>query len=317
MKLPRLAACLATALVLVIAPTPAVAVTKTDRKQNKSIRTLDKRTKAAARQLGSLNSDAAGLKADLTALQGSTGSLRAAVDSAAAAITQLTSGLAGLEGSLNGLASFAGNGLENTFTGYAAATEYGVAQLYFDPEGDGFEANDATPGQLIVSADVPDDRSQSTVTGRLFVNVPDGTTVKPVALKVGMRSGEKDGTDASNPVGVAGLMAMTASMIGAPRDHIHRWWQPGHQRHPAADLGAERRPGRHAGLPDPGQGASGPGREPAVVPERQHDRADQPGYASNAHRRPGALHRDQHLGCPGGGHLRRHGALSRPQREHD
>jgi hypothetical protein len=31
-----------------------------------------------------------------------------------------------------------------------------------------------------------------------------------------MRSGEKDGTGPANPAGVAGLMAMSATMIGAP-----------------------------------------------------------------------------------------------------
>jgi hypothetical protein len=201
MKLPRLAAGLVAALVLAIAPSSALAISKTDKKQNRSIRTLDKRTKAGAKQLKSLTSDAAALKAGLAALGDTAASLRAAVDSAAAMVTEVSSGLAGLR---------------STFTGYAAATEYGAVQLYFDPEGDGFEANDALPGQLLVSADVPDEKSQSTVTGRLRVSVPDGTTAKQVALKVGMRSGEKDGTGASNPVGVAGLMAMTASIIGAP-----------------------------------------------------------------------------------------------------
>jgi hypothetical protein len=201
MKLPRLAATLAATLALVIAPPSAVAITKTDRKQNKSIRTLDKRTKSAAKQLTALSSDAGVIKAGLATLQDTAASLRSAVDSAAAVVTDVSSGLASLK---------------STFTGYAAATEYGMVQLYFDPEGDGFEANDAVPGQLLVSADVPDDKSQSTVTGRLVVRVANGTTAKPVALKVGMRSGENDGTGASNPVGVAGLMAMTASIIGSP-----------------------------------------------------------------------------------------------------
>jgi hypothetical protein len=201
MKLPRLAASLAAGLVIVVAASPAIAATKIDRKQNKSIRTLDKRSKSAARQLTTLKSDAAALKAGLTALEGTAGSLRAAVDSAAAAVAEATSGLVGLR---------------NTFTGYAAATEYGVVQLYFDAEGDGFEANDAVPGQLLTSADVPDDTSQSTITGRVVMNVPNGTTAKQVALKVGMRSGEKDGTGASNPVGVGGLMAMTGYIVGAP-----------------------------------------------------------------------------------------------------
>jgi hypothetical protein len=201
--------------------TPVFGATRADRKQNKSIRTLDKRSKAAARQLKSLNSDATTQKAGLAALQNTVGSLnseattqkaglaalqntvdsmRAAVDFATAGVEQADAGLAGLR---------------STLTGYAAATEYGVAQLYFDPEGDGFEANDAVPGQIVTSADVPDDTNQSTVTGRLLLKVPDATTAKPIALKAAMRSGEKDGTGASNPVGAAGLMAMTASNIGA------------------------------------------------------------------------------------------------------
>jgi uncharacterized protein YukE len=198
----KLLATLVALLMIVICASPAVAATtKTDRKQNKSIATLSKRSKSAARQLKSVTADAAALKAGLTALQGTAESLRAAVDAAAAAVAEATSGLAGLR---------------STFGGYAAATEYGVVQLYFDPEGDGFEANDAVPGQLLASADVPDDATQSTVTGRLTINVPDGTTAKPVALKMGMRSGEKDGTGVSNPVGVGGLMAMTGYIVGAP-----------------------------------------------------------------------------------------------------
>jgi hypothetical protein len=201
MKLPRLAASLTAALMLATVPSSAVAVTKTDRKQNKSIRTLDKRSKSAARQLGTLTSDVTGLKGGLPALQGTVASLQAGLDSTTAAVAELTAGLSGVRGALNG---------------YAAATEYGVAQLYYDPEGDGFEANDAVPGQLLVSADVPDDASQSTVAGKLILQVPDGTTAKPVALKAAMRSGENDGTGPSDPAGVAGLMAMSASMIGAP-----------------------------------------------------------------------------------------------------
>src|SRR4051794_20557378 len=191
MTLPWPAAGVVAALVLAIAPAPALAVSKTDRRQNKSIKRLDKRSKSAAAQLKTLNTDVAGLKASAAALGETATSLRAAVDSAAATIAEVSSGLAGLR---------------NEFTSYAAATEYGVAQLYFDPEGDGFEANDAVPGQLLVSADVPDDKSQSTVSGRLMLSVPDGTTAKPVTLKAGMRSGEADGTGPANPAGAAGLM---------------------------------------------------------------------------------------------------------------
>lgn len=184
-----------------IAAMSAEGATKTDRKQTKSIRSLDKRSKSAARQLKAQGSDLAIAKRGLAALQATAGSLRAGLDSTAASVADVNSGLAGLR---------------STLSGYAAATEYGVVTLYFDPEGDGFEANDAVPGQLLTSADVPDDTNQSTVTGRLFMSVPNGTTSKPVALKAGMRSGEKDGTGGSNPVGVTGLMAMTGYIVGAP-----------------------------------------------------------------------------------------------------
>jgi hypothetical protein len=194
MRFSRLAVSVVVALALLGAPASADTVGKTDRKQNKSIKTLNKRTKSAARQLRAL-------KASVATLGATVASLRSTVDSTAATVSQLSSSLAGLR---------------TAFTGYAAATEYGVVQLYFDPEGNGFEADDAVPGQLLTSADVPDDRSQSTLTGRLTVNVPDGTTAKPLALKAGMRSGENDGTGAADPAGAAGLMAMTASIIGAP-----------------------------------------------------------------------------------------------------
>ena len=156
-----------------IAAAPALAVSATDRKQNKQLKEL-----------------AEGL------------------EEVVASVTQLDSGLDDVAASVNEL--------DTLLTGYVNSPEYGVVQLYFDPEGDGFEANDAVPGQLLTTADIPDDTNQATASGKLFLSVPDGTTAKPIALKAAIRSGENDGTGAADPVGGAGLMAMTAQIIGSP-----------------------------------------------------------------------------------------------------
>lgn len=123
-----------------------------------------------------------------------------------ASVTQLDSGLDDVAASVSDL--------DTRLSGYVNSPEYGIVQLYFDPEGDGFEANDAVPGQLLTTADIPDDTNQATATGKLFLSVPNGTTAKPLALKAAIRSGENDGTGAADPVGEAGLMAMTAEIIG-------------------------------------------------------------------------------------------------------
>ena len=205
----------AAAIALAVGAAPATAATKVDRKQTKAIAKLDKRTKAAgkrlttvAKRLGTLSGDLATTKNGLATIQGAVPTVISSLTTLGDAAKQLK---AGLETAGAGLTT-----LSNSFKGSLAAAEYGVVQLYFDPEGDGFEANDAVPGQLLVSSDVPDDANQATLAGKLLLSVPDGTTAKPVALKSGMRSGEKDGTGAANPAGFAGLMAMSASIIGAP-----------------------------------------------------------------------------------------------------
>ena len=72
------------------------------------------------------------------------------------------------------------------------------------------------PGAVLTTADLPDNADQATVSGTLTVLVPNGTTARQIALKAGIRSGENDGTGASDPAGQAGLVAMTASMVGTP-----------------------------------------------------------------------------------------------------
>jgi hypothetical protein len=240
-------AALVAILALSIAAAPASAITKREKKQNRSLRALNKRTKATDKRLKTLSGDLGKLTADvataknglaaiqaavptvvssLTTLGDAAKQLKAGLEAAGAGITQLKTGLETLAAkTTDGFDEVAtnlttiGTGLQDLATAsnkFIAGAEYGFVQLYFDPEGDGFEANDAVPGALLVSADVPDDTNQSTVTGKLMLRVPDQTTAKPVALKSALRSGEKDGTGAANPAGVAGLMAMSATMIGAP-----------------------------------------------------------------------------------------------------
>jgi hypothetical protein len=208
-------ATLVAVLALSLAATPALAVSKRDKAQNKALKTLTKRTKATDKKLktlgtnlGKLTSDVANAKSGLAAIQAAIPTVVSSLTTLGDAAKQLKTGL---ETAGAGLTQLSG-----AFQGYVKAAEYGVVQLYFDPEGDGFEPNDALPGQLLTSADVPDDANQSTVSGKLFFSIPDQTTAKPIALKGGMRSQEKDGTGAANPVGEAGLMAMTVSVIGAP-----------------------------------------------------------------------------------------------------
>jgi collagen triple helix repeat protein len=91
-------------------------------------------------------------------------------------------------------------------TGYPGSVEYGLVQLYL--------GSTPVPGQLLVSSDVPDDLNQSTVSGKLFFSIPDGTNQAQVILRAAIRSGEKDGTGAGNPAGHVGLMAMTVTTTG-------------------------------------------------------------------------------------------------------
>jgi hypothetical protein len=200
-------AMLVAVLALTLAAAPASAVSKPEKKQNKALKTLNKRTKATNKRLKRFSTNLGKLAADVKNAKDGLTAIQVAVPTVISSLTQLKTGL---ETAGAGLTKLSG-----AFSKQVNGVEYGVVQLYFDPEGDGFEANDAQPGQLLTTADVPDDANQSTMTGKLFFSIPNGTTAKEIALKAGMRSGEKDRTAAGGPVGEAGLMAMTVSVIGA------------------------------------------------------------------------------------------------------
>jgi hypothetical protein len=195
---------------------PASAATKVDRKQTKAIAKLDKRTKAAGKRINTVARRLGTLSGELTTTKDGLAAIQAAVPTVISSLTALGDAAkqlkAGLETAGAGLTT-----LSNSLKGSLAAAEYGVPQLYFDPEGDGFEADDAVPGQLLVSSDVPDDANQATVAGKLMLSVPDGTTAGPVALKAGIRSGEKDG----NPIADrAPRSDATPNPLGFPDDKM-------------------------------------------------------------------------------------------------
>jgi len=198
-----------TALVAVVAmalvAVPASAATPTDRAQNKQIKKIDKRTKSAAKRLRTLATNLGKLTADVKKANDGLAAIQAAVPTVVSSLTTLGNAArdlkAGLETAGAGLTT-----LSNAFKGYVGAAEYGVAVLYV--------GTTPAPGQILVSSDVPDDSNQATVTGRYLVQLPDGTTDAPLRVLAGMRSGEKDGTGAANPVGQAGLMSMSVTALG-------------------------------------------------------------------------------------------------------
>ncbi len=225
-------------LVALIGAAPALSATATDKKQNKQLKALKK----------------------------SAASLQSGLDGANAALAGLQSGLAGANGELVKLGGTLASGLQQAaaslatldseFDGYVSSPEYGVVQLYFDPEGDGFEANDALPGQLLTSADIPDDGNQSTVTGKLFFAVPNGTSAKEIALKAAIRSGEIDGTGPRGPGRGSRPDGDDGRGHRRTRHHLCRRRQPGSTQHAAADFQDQRRVGWRPGLRDPDEGSA-------------------------------------------------------------
>jgi hypothetical protein len=195
-------------LVAGLAAPSASAVSKTDKKQNKRIKALQQADAKLAPVIDGLTSGLSAAQADIGGVKADLQALASKVTDGLAQTAALSDGLAQTTAALAGL--------DTRFQSFVNSPEYGFVQLYFDPEGDGFEADDAVPGQLLVTPDVPDDTNQATSSGTLTLGVPDGTTAKPVALKAAIRSGETDGTGAANPAGDAGLMAMSASIVGAP-----------------------------------------------------------------------------------------------------
>ena len=188
-------------LAIGLVASPAQAVSKAEKKQNssikktsKSVTALKKTTKKTTKDLKTL-ATAFGITQKESKTSATTlASLTAALPTVVSSLTQLRDGLVS-----------AGNGLtalQGALTTNIASQEYGVVQA--------FVGGTAIPGQILTSSDIPDDANSAVLTGRFIIPVPNGTpAATPVTLRAAVRSGEKDGTSAADPVASAGLQTMT------------------------------------------------------------------------------------------------------------
>jgi hypothetical protein len=204
------AAVAASSIALVAAPTAGAATktSKTDKTQNTAIKKAQKTATSAGKSAKKAGSDAKKAGKDATkgiadaktaagkadAAQGTANGILGSVPAVLDGLTKLAAGL-----------TAAGDGLTKLGAAFAAA-EYGTVKLQL--------GTTDIPGAVLNSSDIPDDGNAAIVTGTLLVPVPAGAPTLPIRALAGVRSGEADGTGASNPVASAGIVAMSASGTG-------------------------------------------------------------------------------------------------------
>lgn len=192
---------LITVLSIALVAAPAATskkLSKVDKSQNAAI----KKASASAASAGK-NAKAAGKSAaaalaavkvaDATA-NGILGGIPAILSSLANLATGLQQDAAGLTQANGAIATLAAN---------AAAQEYGVVKVQL--------GTTDVSGAILTSGDIPDDTNAATLSGTVLVPVPAGSTSVPVRLLAGVRSGESDGTGASDPVAWAGIVTMSVA----------------------------------------------------------------------------------------------------------
>jgi hypothetical protein len=176
-------------------------VSKTDKAQNTAIKKAQKTATSAGKNAKKAIKDASsGLANAKTADQ----KAAAAQNSLNVLFGQLPSVLDGLTKLAAGLTT-AGEGLTKLGNAFAAQ-EYGVVKVQL--------GGTDVPGAILTSSDIPDDSNAATVTGTVLVPVPATvTTPTPITLLAGVRSGEADGTGATDPVASAGIVSMSATGV--------------------------------------------------------------------------------------------------------
>jgi hypothetical protein len=195
------AAVAASSIALVAAPSAGAAskkISKTDKSQNTAIKKAQKTATNAGKSAKKAGKDATKGIADAKT---AAGKADAAAGTANGILGQVPAVLDGLTKLAAGLTA-AGDGLTKLGAAFAAQ-EYGVVKVQLD----GADA----PGAILTSSDIPDDSNAATVTGTMLVSVPAGKTNAPITLLAGVRSGEADGTGATNPVASAGIVSMSVS----------------------------------------------------------------------------------------------------------
>jgi X-X-X-Leu-X-X-Gly heptad repeat protein len=187
------AAVTAGSIALVATPAADAKISKPERAQNTAIKKASKNATSAGKSAKAAAKVAAKGVADAKAAQGGVNGIVAQVPSVLDGLTKLA---AGLQQAADGLTKLGAN---------AAAQEYGVVKVQLG-------TTDA-PGAILTSSDIPDDSNAAVVTGTMLVSVPASTTAAPVRLLAGVRSGESDGTGATDPVASAGIVTMS---VGNP-----------------------------------------------------------------------------------------------------
>jgi len=205
------AAITASSVALVAAPAHAAhaasKISKTDKAQNTAIKKVTKTAASASKSAKSAGKSAK--SAGVSAAAG-IAAAKAADSKAGAAAGTANTILAGVPAILDGLNKLAA-GLQQAADGLtklganAAAQEYGAVEVAL--------GTTVVPGTLLNSGDIPDDANAAIVTGTVIVPVPNGATNVPIRLLAGVRSGESDGTGASDPVASAGIVSMNVADV--------------------------------------------------------------------------------------------------------
>jgi hypothetical protein len=199
------AAITASSLALVAAPAAdAKRPSKAERAQNTAIKKAAKDAKSAGKSAKSAAKSAAKGIADAKTATGKAdaaqGGLNGIIAQIPAVIDGLTKLATGLQQAADGLTKLGAN---------AAAQEYGVVKVQL--------GTTDVDGAILDSGDIPDDSNAAIVSGTMLVKVPAGTPAVPVRLLAGVRSGESDGTGATDPVASAGIVTMSvANPAGLP-----------------------------------------------------------------------------------------------------
>jgi hypothetical protein len=202
------AAVTASTLALVAAPTAGAAtkkVSKSEKAQNTAIKKAQKTATSAGKSAKSAGKTAKKAATDATKgladAKAAAGKADAAQGGVNGILGQVPAVLDGLSKLAAGLTS-AGEGLTKLGNAFAAQ-EYGVVKVQL--------GTTDVDGAVLTSSDIPDDSNAATLTGSVIVPVPNGAATVPVRLLAGVRSGEADGTGATDPVASAGVVTMTVT----------------------------------------------------------------------------------------------------------
>ena len=184
----RVALCAAVVAALCAVPVVADAATRTDKSQNTRIARHGKSIRKLAGAITALGNTAQGLDGRIKTIEDAAPQLISGLTQLKDAATQLKDGL-----------TQAADGLTKLKT-LATSQEYGFGQVLVISAG---PTVNPQGGSFIVTPDIPD-AVQQAQTSQQFIAQNTGT----LSVAYGIRSGESDGTGASNPAGFCRVWVM-------------------------------------------------------------------------------------------------------------